>query len=128
MSASCSCHVVCIQKFFKLSDIGITEKIEKELTMLKLSSLLSMCIRIKLVNSADKKWMLDHLHKMLISPNSHPVDIPRIMGTSRFRDPTVCKVKMNGAQSVKDVSLFSICLFLWPLFQCFFPTKTFLSD
>ena len=72
--------------------------------MLKLSSLLSMCIRIKLMPCEEKKWMLDHLHKILLSPNSHPLDVPRIMGTSRFRDPTVCKVKINGSQAVKDVS------------------------
>lgn len=66
-----------------------------------------MCIRIKQLSVDDKKWMLEHLHKILVSENAPPVDIPLIMNACQYRDPTVCKMKLNGSQAIKEVFTYS---------------------
>lgn len=71
--------------------------------ILKLSSLLSMCIRIQSLTTEEKKWMLDNLHALLLSHNAPPIDVPVILNCSRYRDPSACKLRLGGNQRVREV-------------------------
>ena len=79
-----------------------------ELIILRLASLLSTCIRIKLIVHEEKRWMLNQLHLLLLSPNAPPINVPLIFNSSSIPDASVCKLRINGNQHVQEVRLASL--------------------
>jgi hypothetical protein len=82
-----------------------------ELTILKLASLLATCIRIKLISYDEKKWMLNQLHLLLLSPNAPPVNVPLIFNSSAMQDISVCKLRVNGNQAIQEVNFVFVSFF-----------------
>lgn len=87
-----------------------------------------MCVRIKQLDAGVKKWMVDEMHALLISHNAPPIDVPAIMNCSRYRDPLVCKMRMEGNRHIKEVGSQLVSKFiyesrkndrLYPSFICY---------
>ena len=70
-----------------------------------------MCVRIKLLNADVRKWMIDEMHALLIAHNAPPIDVPAIMNCSSYRDPLVCKMRMEGNRNIRDVKFYLLYFF-----------------
>lgn len=107
MSSDSVLKIPCLELVRRLLACGVAKRLRDEAVILKLSSLLSMCIRIQSLTTEEKKWMLDNLHALLLSHNAPPIDVPVILNCSRYRDPSACKLRLGGNQRVREMVLSS---------------------